>query len=572
MNNDEELFFVQARYSSKDSKPEKELPKLLKLSHLSFTGMTADVAVHHGSQGCLRYHKTPIRVYREAFRRVFFEPRPTVLQLYKRFNDPLRELVDTWWDRIKKFSENLDSIHDYNSTLKPGDITLIGLIAQGAQGMRTGNNARFLGYLEGTPQARDLEIKRDRWTRTWMLNPKIKAEFLRILEQVGGDSRNPTASVAAWEVSVELLKAKFDARRELGFNRTALYRIVPRELIATSDDFSFTWKRRKTELLHRWQSQPELQDFWESKDLFLENPKRAGKLRLDVQDISDEDFCKLCMELVAWWERENERRKAARPRRLTIPRETLGLRPSENYTDPADAPRISVIFNGLSGRGQWVPFRKGDPHGNRWIDNEPLFIDWSSNSVDWLSTASEARWQGHQFFFKDGITWTAVANHVAMKARYQGPCVFDADSMRLTPFPEVLDPLAFLALLNSDVISFFKMRFIRHTQKWEIGDLRALPLVIPTEEQSARLKQLAENAISAKELSFSGQLPGQDLVAYIKELNGALDAEAPVYLRPPAQLRLVRTPVDCLDTIQLAVNWEAERIYGVEGLGPFDEF
>jgi hypothetical protein len=24
--------------------------------------------------------------------------------------------------------------------------------------------------------------------------------------------------------------------------------------------------------------------------------------------------------------------------------------------------------------------------------------------------------------------------------------------------------------------------------------------------------------------------------------------------------------------LELAVNWEAEKLYGVEGLGPFDEF
>lgn len=571
----EQLLFIQARYGSKDSQPEKELPKLPHLSQLNFTGETVDMAVRHGFQGCLRYHETPIRVYREAFRHVFFEPRPTVLELYKRFNDPLKALTDEWWDRIEnslKFSENLDLIRAYHSTLKPGDITMIGLIADGAQGMRTGNNARFLGYLEGTPQARDIEIKRDRWTRAWMSNPRINTEFLGLLEQAGGDPRKPTASVVAWEACIEHLKAKFDARRELGFNKTDLYRIVPRKLVATEDDFIFTWRRRKAELLDKWQSEPELRNFWESKDLFLENRKRAGKLRWHVQDMCDEDICRLCKELVAWREQENERRRAARPRGHTIPRETLGLRPSENYSDPADAPRISVIFNGLNGRGQWVAFRKSDPEGNRWVDNEPLFIDWSSNSVEWLSTASEARWQGHQFFFKDGITWTALANHAAMKARHQKPCVFDASSMYLTPLPEVVDPLVFLALLNSDIISFFKMKFLRHTQTWEIGDLRALPLVIPTEAQSACLRQLAEHAISIKQFTFRGQLPGQDLIAYIRELNEKVSAEAPVYLRPSAQLRLVRTADDCLDTIQSAVNWEAEKLYGIEGLGPFDEF
>jgi hypothetical protein len=32
------------------------------------------------------------------------------------------------------------------------------------------------------------------------------------------------------------------------------------------------------------------------------------------------------------------------------------------------------------------------------------------------------------------------------------------------------------------------------------------------------------------------------------------------------------TAADCLAVLELAVNWEAEKLYGVEGLGPFDEF
>jgi hypothetical protein len=64
--------------------------------------------------------------------------------------------------------------------------------------------------------------------------------------------------------------------------------------------------------------------------------------------------------------------------------------------------------------------------------------DWTKASVDWLSSSPAARWQGHRMFFTSGVTWTAVANHVAMKARYQEPCVFDADSMRLTPKANVI--------------------------------------------------------------------------------------------------------------------------------------
>ena len=34
----------------------------------------------------------------------------------------------------------------------------------------------------------------------------------------------------------------------------------------------------------------------------------------------------------------------------------------------------------------------------------------------------------------------------------------------------------------------------------------------------------------------------------------------------------MRTADDCLSVIELTVSWEAERLYNVEGLGPFDEF
>lgn len=159
-----------------------------------------------------------------------------------------------------------------------------------------------------------------------------------------------------------------------------------------------------------------------------------------------------------------------------------------------------------------------------------------------------------------------------MKARYQDPCVFDADSMRLTPRASVIHPLAFLALLNSNVVSFLKLKFMKHTQKWEIGDLRQLPLVTPRAAEARRLQQLAERAMEAKRLTFTGGDAPHALVAFARNLSADLLAHAPAYLHPPAQQRLLATPADCLEVIELAVNWEAEKLYGVEGRGPFDEF
>ena len=99
-----------------------------------------------------------------------------------------------------------------------------------------------------------------------------------------------------------------------------------------------------------------------------------------------------------------------------------------------------------------------------------------------------------------------------------------------------------------------------------------MPLVMPTRGQEKRLKELAERAMAAKRLTFAGATPPNELVASVRALSKELAAKAPAYLRPAAQLKLLHTAADCLATIELAVNWEAEKLYGVAGLGPFDEF
>ena len=175
-------------------------------------------------------------------------------------------------------------------------------------------------------------------------------------------------------------------------------------------------------------------------------------------------------------------------------------------------------------------------------------------------------------YFLEGITWTRVANHVGMKARLQPPCVFDSDSVRLTPIAGTLHPLSLLALFNSDLVSYLKMKFQQHTAKWEIGGIRQLPLVMPTRGQEKRLKELAEQAMEAKRLTFAGATPPNKLAASVRALADELAAKAPAYLHPSAQLKLLHTAADCLAVLELAVNWETEKLYGVEGLGPFDEF
>ncbi len=62
------------------------------------------------------------------------------------------------------------------------------------------------------------------------------------------------------------------------------------------------------------------------------------------------------------------------------------------------------------------------------------------------------------------------------------------------------------------------------------------------------------------------------LVSRVRQIGEELRRGGPAYLQPGAQGLLLATPGDCLEVIEKAVNWEAEKLYGVEGFGPFDEF
>ncbi|HUY33853.1 MAG TPA: Eco57I restriction-modification methylase domain-containing protein [Pirellulales bacterium] len=580
MADEDTLLFVQARNKTEASQPEHELPKVKPVSEIEYHQEPDEIGVRHGEQRCLRLHSVPIGVYRGAIGKVFFEPSKPVLELYRRFNRPVQRLLDDWWERIDssdRFDRNLPAIQKYDATLKPGDVTLVGLVAAGGQGLATANNARFLGYLEGTPQARDIERLRNRWTQAWLGNPRIRDEFLKMLAENGGDPKRPTQNTAAWEACVEPLKGKFGAKRDLGIRKTDLYHVFPLELLASERDYTFAWKQRKAELLHLWQREPALDDFWSEAELI-----HAGKGRRVLRrakDVPDELFCDLCQELLSWWEQENERRKTKRPRRPTIPRHVLGLRSSESYRDVEDAPRVATVYNGLSGRAQWVPFRKGDPEGHRWLDDDPLHIQWTELNVDWLFTNS-GRHEAHMpvmrnphLYLTEGICWTRGANHVAVKTRLQPKCVFDANGLRLTPINDkVISPAGFLAVLNSAVFSFFLKKFVDHTWMVQISDIRMMPFVVPSRAEARILDDLAERAMETMRLRFQGDPPPNKLVASVRNLAAKLAGSAPGYLRPPAQQLLLATADDCLAIIELAVNWEAEKLYGVEGLGPFDEF
>ena len=567
--------FVQARPLKQPdgdkTQPEKNLEKLPTANafvwHEPVTA-TAYGEVRHTTENALRVHDIPLAIPLDAHKRVFFEPRPGTLRLFEKFNLPVKQLVAEWWEKIedsRKFAANLAEIQAYHRSLRPGDVTLVGLIAEGGQGMRTANNARFLAYLEGTPQARDIEAQSQIWTQAWQANERIQPVFNRLLRDAGGNPDHPLANRAAWESAVQGLRKEFTAT-QLGFGRTALFRIVQRDLIATEADFQYSFQRRKQELLTHWREQAELRAFWDDPMDIDGQWVRHTEFRT-AEEVNDKDFCMLCQHVQLWVAREN----ASRRQNPHISRDVLGLHSSEDYSDPTDAPRIATIYNGLYGRAQFVSFRKGDREGNRWIDDEPLFCEWTNATVLALSTDPLARWQGHRYFFQDGLTYNIHARGVLLKSKLLRNCVFDAGASFLSAASRKVEAEYLLCLLNSHVVSFYIKKLCNNT--WhELSDIRQVPVVVSSSQTTETIRELATLAMSAKRHEFAQTAPDNDLVSRVREIGEYLRLHGPAYLHPSAQGILLAAPADCLEVIEKAVNWEAEKLYDVEGLGPFNEF
>ena len=104
-----------------------------------------------------------IAYYKNAPNQVFFPITEYNLKIYKNYGEKINSLIKKW-GRIISSSEKIErykkNIEEYQLSLKPGDITLLGLITEGGQGLATANNGKYIGVLEGTKLAENVRKQR----------------------------------------------------------------------------------------------------------------------------------------------------------------------------------------------------------------------------------------------------------------------------------------------------------------------------------------------------------------------------------------------------------------------------
>lgn len=175
-------------------------------------------------------HKTTQSLYQNANSQVIFKPNPYNLSLYKRFNESTKALMTQWWNKIDtsaKISKNHNIIQHYRDSLKEGDLTLLGLITDGGQGLATANNGRFIALRQGSKEAqRTKEARAEKLFSAKQVCKDLGLDFDNKKEALAFlDSK---AECEIWEI-FDNAKAKFG--RDI-FGQGFICRIIDDERIA----------------------------------------------------------------------------------------------------------------------------------------------------------------------------------------------------------------------------------------------------------------------------------------------------------------------------------------------------
>ena len=180
---------------------------------------------------------TDIDKYRTYPNKVFFVPNELNLTIYSKYKDKINDLENEWLDKIKTsktIEKNKKQLNKYRNNLEPGDVTLLGLITEGGQGLATANNGKYVGILENTKGANKILESRPK-----KLFEAINARNITDLKFIKDVSA--AREFLGTKSEIEIRKLFDDLKDEYGrdiFGQGYLFRIVSPNEIANISSLS----------------------------------------------------------------------------------------------------------------------------------------------------------------------------------------------------------------------------------------------------------------------------------------------------------------------------------------------
>ena len=154
------------------------------------------------------------------------------------------------------------------------------------------------------------------------------------------------------------------------------------------------------------------------------------------------------------------------------------------------------------GKTYWVFYAKGGDY-RKYYGNLEMVIDWRESARYFYSTNKTSNLLSEHFWFREGITYSAVTSR-GTGFRYLPPyCVFDKGG----PSIAVVDNLYYLlALLNSKVAEIY-FQILNPSINLQVKDIKSLPILIDNAEQIEKLAkettELAKQDWNSFETSYN---------------------------------------------------------------------
>ena len=110
-------------------------------------------------------YQVPVSIYRNSLRKALFEPTKRNMDLYESIVADATRLSDEWEAEIRDsdtLDKNINIIREEHlNSLEPGDVSILGLLTVGGQGLSSGSNDDYLAYLDGTSDAKKVRERND---------------------------------------------------------------------------------------------------------------------------------------------------------------------------------------------------------------------------------------------------------------------------------------------------------------------------------------------------------------------------------------------------------------------------
>lgn len=141
---------------------------------------------------------------------------------------------------------------------------------------------------------------------------------------------------------------------------------------------------------------------------------------------------------------------------------------------------------------RWVGYQKGGPFV-RWYGNNWIVVDFENNGSKLATTDNK------EFYFKEGISYSASGSKGVsfrfIESRYSfdkgGPCIFNVQKKMTDEY--------LLGVMNSKLCGYI-VNCLNPTVNRQVGDIRRIPLAIPSSTQDQGVSALAKANVLIKKM------------------------------------------------------------------------